>query len=121
MNRFAKNIAPYVKEELRKAGQYLQQGDFAAAFTHLENAHVLGQESTYWHVLVHLHMMRWGLARKDINEILGQFIRIVGAALLTAVKGVPVGNTGGSNISPIKTLPIRPEHAEIIARARRNA
>jgi len=91
------------------------------AFTHLENAHVIGQESTYWHVRVHFLMMLWGIEQKDISEIFGQVIRIIGAAAFTAVRGVPVGNTGGSNVSPIKAMPIKSEHAEIIAKAKENA
>lgn len=47
MGRFAKNIAPYVLAELGKAESASENGDHGTAFRHLENAHVLGQESTY--------------------------------------------------------------------------
>ena len=120
MYKFSENVAPFVKEELLKAKRAQQLGDASKAFTHLENAHVIGQESTYWHVKVHFQMMLWGVRQKNIHEILGQVIRIIGAALLTAVKGVPVGNTGGSNVSPVKPMPIKKEHAEIIAKAKEN-
>lgn len=82
---------------------------------------MLGQESTYWHVKVHWHMLLWGIRQRDFNEVFGQVIRVLGAAALTAVKGVPAGNTGGSNVSPIMAMPISPEHARIIAKAKRNA
>ncbi|WP_414729708.1 DUF3703 domain-containing protein [Zhongshania aliphaticivorans] len=118
MNKFSKSIAPYVNEELVKATQAQEAGEYSLAFTYLENAHVLGQESTYWHVKVHYLMMLWGFKQKNIEEIFGQLIRIIGAVLLTAVKGVPVGNTGGSNVSPVKVMPIKPEHAAIIAKAK---
>ena len=118
MSRFSKAIAPYVRAELNKASELQAQNDYPAAFTHLENAHVLGQESTYWHVKVHGLMLLWGFRQRDAGEIVGQLIRIVGAALLTAVKAVPGGNTGGSNVSPVAPMPIKPEHAEIIARAK---
>lgn len=42
---FTKRVAAYVEFELENA------------FTHLERAHVLGQESTYWHVKVHVLML----------------------------------------------------------------
>ncbi|MFT4918131.1 MAG: hypothetical protein ACI8RU_000744 [Zhongshania aliphaticivorans] len=115
MSKFAKRIAPYVKAELEKADQLQKSGDYALAFTHLENAHVLGQASTYWHVKVHILMLRWGIKQNDRHEIFGQLIRIIGAAALTAIKGVPTGNTGGSNVSPIAEMPIKPEHEAIIA------
>ncbi|WP_373078834.1 DUF3703 domain-containing protein [Zhongshania sp.] len=121
MTKFAKDIAPYVKAELLKASQFQRSGDYARAFTHLESAHVLGQESTYWHVKVHALMMLWGIRQKDTKEIVGQLIRIIGAAALTAINGVPVGNTGGSNVSPLKPMPISPEHAAIIAKVKANA
>jgi hypothetical protein len=119
MNNFTKNITPYVQEQLSKADQSDRLGDVAESFVYLENAHVLGQESTYWHVKVHYLMLRWAIKQRDINEAIGQIIRIIGAALLTAIKGVQTGNTGGSNVSPVKVMPIKPEHAEIIAKVRK--
>lgn len=121
MSHFSKNIGPYVTQELLRADQALKSGNSTRAFTHLEHAHVIGQESTYWHVKVHVQMLLWGITQKDFNEISGQIVRVIAAAALTAIKGVPVGNTGGSNVSPIKVMPIKPEHAEIIARAKTNA
>jgi len=118
VSNFSKNIAPYVNAEIAKAKQAQFDGDYRAEFTYLENAHVLGQESTYWHVRVHYLMMCWGIKHNDVSETLGQLLRIIGAALLTAIKGVPVGNTGGSNVSPLKVMPIKPEHAEIIAKVK---
>ena len=121
MNNFKLNITPHVENELKKAQLAYDANNFAQAFIHLENSHVLGQESTYWHVKVHYLMMLWGIKQKDSKEIFGQFIRIIGAALLTAIKGVPTGNTGGSNISPIKVMPISPEFAEIITNAKNSS
>mgnify|MGYP003384482051 CR=1 FL=1 len=121
MSKFSNSIAPYVIEEILKAAKTQEAGDYSSAFTYLENAHVLGQESTYWHVKVHYLMMLWGFKQKNTKEVIGQIIRIIGAALLTAVKGVPVGNTGGSNVSPVKVMPITPEHAAIISKAKKNA
>ena len=117
---FAGNIAPFVNEEFRKSEQAEKSGDAATAFSHLENAHVLGQESTFLHIKVHYLMLLWGARHKDIREVAGQIIRLIGAAALTKVKGVPIGNTGGSNVSAIKPMPIKQEHAEIIAKAKEN-
>ena len=118
MSKFSKNIAPFVNEELLLAEQAERSGNISVAFAHLENAHVIGQESTYWHVKVHFLMLLWGIKQQNISEVIGQLIRVVGAAALTAVKGVPIGNTGGSNVSPVKPIPIKEEHAKIIAKAK---
>jgi len=51
---FYKNIKPYVDKELILAKQARKQGDIGVEFTHLENAHVLGQASTLSHTKVHI-------------------------------------------------------------------
>lgn len=51
-------------------------------------------------------MLVWGFTQRDAREIFGQLLRIIGAATKTAFGLVPTGNTGGSDISPFKPLPI---------------
>ena len=101
------------RSELQQAATAKLAGDTATEFHHLEMAHVLGQRSTYWHTRTHLHMLAWGWRQKSIREMLGQCLRIVGAATKTAIGLVPEGNTGGSNVSPIKPLPLRAEHQHV--------
>jgi len=116
MSSFAANIRPHVDAELLAAGNDPQGG-----FAHLERAHVLGQASTREHVRVHWHMMRWAWRRRDGKELAGQMLRITGAALLTFIGQVPTGNTGGSNVSAVRPMPIDPELAAIIEKARDGA
>ncbi len=118
MPTFARNIRPHVDSELANASA---QHEPAAAFSHLERAHVLGQASTVQHVRVHWHMLVWGWRQRSLRECLGQMLRIVGAATKTALGFVPSGNTGGANISPFKPLPVAPELAAIIEQARVSA
>lgn len=87
----------------------------AAHFRRLERAHVLSQTSTRDHVRVHWHMLLWGLRQRDAKEIAGQLLRIVGAASKTAFGLVPIGNTGGANVSPPKPMPVPVDLAEILA------
>ena len=104
---FAKAIRPHVTEELRRAHTAGRQGRSEAAFRHLERAHILGQPSTREHVRVHWEMLIWGLNQRRPREMAGQLFRLVGAATKTSLGMVPVGNTGGSNISrpPRKSSP----------------
>ena len=113
MSRFAENIRPYVDAELRAADL-----DTAREFVHLERAHVLGQASTREHVRVHWHMLRWAWRHRDAREFAGQLLRIVGAATKTFIGLVPAGNTGGANVSAVRPMPVDPELAAIIDRAR---
>jgi hypothetical protein len=93
-------------------------GESAVAFAHLERAHVLGQASTVEHVRVHWHMLVWALRQRRPGECLGQAFRIAGAATKTAIGLVPYGNTGGSDVSPFKRMPIEPELEKLIQQAR---
>ena len=116
--RFSKNIAPFVKQELTAACHASAVNNAQQAFAHLERAHVLGQESTYWHVKVHCLMLLWACRHRSAREALGQVFRIIGAATKTAFGWVPQGNTGGANVSPFRKMPIEPELAEVIQKAR---
>lgn len=106
MTSFAQRIRPFVQAELDAARRHEAGGEFAAAFRRLERAHVLGQASTREHVRVHLAMLGWALRQGARREVLGQLLRIVGAATKTAWGAVPRGNTGGANVSPLKPMPI---------------
>lgn len=116
--QYASNLTPFVKEELKRALQARCTGDRVAEFSHLENAHVIGQDSTYWHVRIHCLMLFWAIRNRSPKEFAGQLFRIVGAATKTAMGLVPSGNTGGANVSPFKVMPIRSEHAAIIKSAK---
>jgi hypothetical protein len=115
MPTFAKAIRPYVTHEIEQAKLSWSEGQRDQAFRHLERAHIIGQASTMQHVRAHWHMFIWGLRSKAPREVFGQLIRMVGAATKTAVGRVPAGNTGGSNVSPFKPLPLPQDLAAIIA------
>ena len=57
-------------------------------------------------------------AFRKIGEVFGQLFRIAGAATKTAFGLVPTGNTGGTNVSPFKVMPIKPELDRILKKAR---
>lgn len=115
---FHEQIRPHVEQELDAAKSARQRGEFQQEFSHLENAHVLGQRSTRWHVITHVLMWRWAWRQRDTRELFGQVVRIVGAATKTFIGLVPTGNTGGSDVHAWKKMPLSEEHAALIARAR---
>jgi hypothetical protein len=118
MSEFGRRIRPYVEHEILAAREAESRGQPDIAFSHLERAHVLGQASTVEHVRVHWHMFLWSIRQRNSRECLGQILRIVGAALSTALGLVPQGNTGGSNVPPFKSMPIPPELASRIKEVR---
>jgi len=97
-----------------QCGQALMAyGDFGGAFQHFERAHVLSQRHTVPHVRTHLAMLRVGWINRDAREISGQISRMF-AALLFSRLWVPVGNTGGANVSAFKPMPIPSDLAALL-------
>ncbi len=114
-----KSLGKYIDKEIAAAELLAAAGEAAAAFRHLERAHVLGQASTYQHTRVHWLMLKHGLRERDTKEIVGQVLRISGAATKTPLGIYPKGNTGGANVNPLKPMPIEEDLAEILKRAGR--
>lgn len=83
-----------------------ENGDLALAKRHLERAHILGQRWFPAHVKTHFHMRRLALKMSDAKEARGQLVRLIGAAPFHIAGWVPVGNTGGANVSPTLPMPI---------------
>ena len=115
---FTRKIRPYVEAELVLARNKQFQHNEADAFAHLENAHVLGQASTRLHVKVHIMMLLWAVRQCDLGEFCGQIFRIMGAATKTVFGLVSHGNTGGTNVSPFKAMPINSKLERVIEKAR---
>ena len=93
-------------------------GDLERAFHHLERAHILGQRKTWLHLRSHVGMLGIAWQRRDLREIPGQLIRIVAAALFSRL-WVPVGNTGGANVSAMRPMPVPPDLQAILDADRR--
>lgn len=121
LSKFSKNVAPFVSAEIELALEARKMGDISLEFSHYENAHVIGQESTFWHVKVHICMLQWAVRNSRFREFLGQLFRITGAATKTYFGLIPKGNTGGANVNPFKIMPIKAEHQALINRAKANA
>lgn len=106
------------EKEWRMAQVARRAGDLDRAFHHLERAHILGQRQTWRHIKSHLGMLQVGWQRADGREIVGQAVRIAAAALFSRI-WVPVGNTGGANVSPIKPMPVPPDLRSLMDAAQR--
>lgn len=94
---------------MNEAASQRRLGDLDAAFHHLERAHILGQQFVASHVRSHLAMLRIGVLRRDLREILGQAVRLPAAVLGSALGVPPGGNTGGANVGFFARMEIPPE------------
>ena len=111
-----------MKSELRQAFDaemaasiaFYEAEEYTQAFRHLEIAHVLGQHDVGPHVATHYWMLKLGLKRRSLAQVWGQLVRMVLGAFGSALGIVPVGNTGGTNISMFKRLPLDPRVRELM-------
>jgi len=111
-------LADYINEESRLAKRLVGENDLAAAFKHLERAHVLGQASTYQHTRIHWRMLKLALKTRRLREIWGQIIRIIGASTKTPLGIYPTGNTGGADVWFFKPMPIPNDLQEMLDKAK---
>ncbi len=77
---------------------------------------MLGQANTREHTRVHWLILKITVKKRDLREIWGQIIRVVGAMTKTPFGIYPTGNTGGSDVWFFKLLPI-PEDLQAILRS----
>jgi Protein of unknown function (DUF3703) len=92
--------------ELGLGRSELRAGAFESARHHLERAHVLGQREVVPHVHAHLLLLELELRQHQPRAALGQVVRIALGALGSALGRVPTGNTGGSDVSMFRLMPI---------------
>jgi hypothetical protein len=118
MSTFAYRIRPSVHAELAAATAAEARGELYTAFQHLERAHVLGQAATLEHVRVHWRMFRFSLRNRLRGEAAGQLWRLLAASVFTPPGLVPEGNTGGTDVSGLRRLPVPHDLKQMIDAAR---
>lgn len=109
----------YLKElELYKVE--LDKGNLPLAWRHLERAHILGQPWPIEHSQVHWSMLKFGIRIKDTREIIGQVPRLLVGGVKSFVGTIPVGNTGGADVPPLRPMEI-PEDLQAILKPFRSS
>lgn len=116
--RMPDTLTPYYTTELDKYRAELATGNLAIAWTHLERAHIIGQNYPYHHTVVHWKMLRFGIKIKSTREVCGQIPRLIFGGVKSFVGKVPVGNPGGADVPPLKPFPIDDDLQVIFAAAR---
>ncbi|MAA65785.1 MAG: hypothetical protein CL581_13545 [Alteromonadaceae bacterium] len=107
----------FFRVELQAAHEAEKRGDFQAAFTYLERAHILSQKFTLAHAATHIRMLRLGWRTRNVREVLGQFTRAIAALLFSRI-WVPAGNTGRANVSAFAPMPVPEDLARVLKETR---
>jgi len=110
-------LKPYFDSELSKYIAEYENGNLQVAWHHLERAHIIGQRYPYAHTYVHWKMIQFGFKINSGREVLGQIPRLLFGGVKSFVGKIPVGNPGGSNVSPLKPFPIGNEIRDIFINA----
>jgi hypothetical protein len=112
-----KQLQPFYQAELQKYAKEFVAGDLAAAWNHLERAHIIGQKYPFAHTLVHWKMLRFGFKVKSLKEIFGQIPRLLFGGIKSFIGEIPEGNPGGANVPPLKSFPIEKDLEDIFMKA----
>jgi hypothetical protein len=100
------NVKAAFRLEMDLAGAAELAGDYALSKRHLERGHILGQQSYLTHMESHYRMFRLAQKQSDSKEARGQLVRLIGAGPFHLAGWVPIGNTGGGDVSPTLPMPI---------------
>jgi hypothetical protein len=103
-----------VNRELILAKKTFQKGELQVSWRHLERAHILGQAWPVEHTQTHWEMMKFAFSIKDFREILGQIPRLIVGGVKSFVGEIPVGNTGGANVPPLRPMEIPKDLQQIL-------
>jgi Protein of unknown function (DUF3703) len=109
-----KKLHPFYKAELAKAQVLLQGGELQQCWHHYERAHIIGQRYPLQHSYVHWKMLKFGIKIKSTKEVFGQITRLIFGGIKSFVGTVPVGNTGGANVPPLRPMEIPEDIQEIL-------
>ncbi len=104
--RIPKALKKYFKKELIHYDEKLTEGKLQDAWRHLERAHIIGQAYPLTHSLVHWKMLLFGIRIKNFKEVIGQIPRLLVGGVKSFVGEIPVGNTGGADEPPLRSMPI---------------
>lgn len=111
-------LQPYFEQELRAYRAALAKDQFRIAWNHLERAHIIGQAYPLEHSYVHWKMLLFGIRIKSPKEVIGQIPRLLVGGVKSFVGKIPVGNTGGANVPPLKSMEIPQDIQQIISGAK---
>ena len=117
--KIPKGLKEHFNKELQLASEKFYNGELQIAWRHLERAHILGQAWPIEHTKAHWKMMQFAFRIKNSKEIFGQIPRLIIGGVKSFVGEIPVGNTGGVNVPPLKSMEI-PEDLIVILNQHKN-
>ncbi|ALM20302.1 hypothetical protein AAT17_03090 [Nonlabens sp. MIC269] len=112
-------LREFYLDELNLYRSSLQSGNLTQAWHHLERSHILGQSYPLEHTYTHWLMLKFGLRQRNTKEVLGQVLRLLVGGWKSFIDHVPIGNTGGSNVPPLKRMEMPEDLIKILKKYRK--
>lgn len=107
-------LKTHFENELKMYGAEFEKSNLPSAWRHLERAHIIGQPWPGEHTYVHWLMLKFSFKIKSWKEILGQIPRLLVGGVKSFVGRIPVGNTGGANVPPLRPMEIPQDIRELM-------
>lgn len=92
--------------EITQAQQARRQQHWAQAWSHLERAHILGQQQFILHMQSHWLMLKLAAEQSNWTEIRGQVLRLLLTPVGHLTGRLPIGNPGSSRYPVLQPLPV---------------
>lgn len=89
-------------------------GNTDEAWRALERAHILSQPYLALHLTNHWEMLTFAIFERDTREIIGQIVGLALAPLGSLTGRIPIGNTGRSNVSAFRPMPVPEDLRNVI-------
>jgi hypothetical protein len=109
-----KLIKRVAKEELNKGKILYHSKLYSEAFHQFERSHIIGQRFPIEHTISHYWMLKIALKKRNVKDALGQIFRMLSGFIGSVLNIYPVGNTGGSDVSPFKEMDIPQDLVELL-------
>jgi len=113
--KIPQGLNKHVTDELLKSKETFRKGELQTSWRHLERAHILGQAYPIEHSQAHWHMLLFAFRIKNTKEILSQIPRLLVGGVKSFVGEIPLGNSGGANVPPLKPMEIPSDLKEILS------
>jgi hypothetical protein len=115
--KFPVGLQSYYKKEIVAYKSNFKTGQYQVAWRHLERAHIIGQAYPFQHSQVHWIMLKFGFKIKNYKEVIGQIPRLLVGGVKSFIGKIPVGNTGGANVPPLRPMEIPDDLKMILKKA----
>ena len=92
--------------EVKQALQARHQQQWSDAWSHLERAHILGQQQFILHMQSHWLMLKLAAEQSNWTEIRGQVLRLFLTPVGHLTGRLPIGNPGSSRYPVLQPQPV---------------